>query len=283
MIDYGDFMGYFEKILAVLSTMAEPPPMYGWYHIMCWVLTFAFAVLFCFLYKKGIIKRVNAVVVSISVIVLVFEIYKMIVVGFYLGEGVEYVFPWRSFPWQFCSMPMYIGLLVGVSRGKFQNALYCFLATYAVFAGTAVMIYPGDVFTEMIGVNIQTMICHGSMLTIGIFLYYTGCVKAELKTLFKAMPVFIGCVVSAIVLNDIVYIWDLSGENSFNMFYISPYEEGYLPVYRVVQAEVQYPGCLLIYLIGFTVAAFIVLGVAMAVNGVAHAVKRAKEKRRARA
>lgn len=272
-------MGYFEKILTVLGAAADPPPMYGWYHIMCWVLVFVVAALLCFLYKKGIIKSVTLVVVIISVIVLVLEIYKMIVIGFSLGEGGEYVFPWRSFPWQFCSMPMYIGLLVGITRGKVQNALYCFLATYAVFAGTAVMIYPGDVFTEIIGVNIQTMICHGSMLSIGIFLYYTNCVKAELKTLFKAIPVFIGCVVSATVLNEIVYIRGLSGDASFNMFYISPYEEGYLPVYRVVQSHVEYPWCLYIYIAGFTVAAFLVLAVAMAIKRIAGAVKRRKEKR----
>ena len=151
MIDVGAFMRYYEEIMVMLGATADPPQMYGLYHIVCWALVFGIAALLCFFYKKGWIKSVPAVVAVTAIIVLALEIYKMIVIGYSLGEGTEYVFPWRSFPWQFCSMPMYIGLLVGVTRGKLRDALCCFLATYAVFAGTAVMIYPGDVFTEIKG------------------------------------------------------------------------------------------------------------------------------------
>jgi hypothetical protein len=274
-------MDFFERAWEAMCAMADPPRMYGWYHILCWSLVLVIAALLCFLYKKGIIKSVYPTIVITAVIVLVLEIYKMIVIGYFLGDWTEYVFPWRSFPWQFCSMPMYIGLLVGVTRGKLRDALCCFLATYAVFAGTAVMIYPGDVFVELAGVNIQTMVCHGSMLTIGIFLYYTNSVKAELKTLLKAVPVFVCCLLSAIALNEYVYSKGWAGDASFNMFYVSQYEEGYLPVYRVVQSTVPYPWCLFFYIGGFTLAALIVLSVAMGIKAIARVVKRKKEQRRA--
>ena len=87
-------------------------------------------------------------------------------------------------------MPMYVGLLASLMRGKLQSALLSFLATFALFAGTCVMVYPGDVFTSSVWINLQSMICHASMIVIGVFLYYTGTVKAEHKTILKGMAVF---------------------------------------------------------------------------------------------
>ncbi len=270
-------MEFWRKVLEVLDTTMETPAMYGWFHILCWAIALGSAVFLCFLYKKGVIKNVNRVVFVTAILVVVLEIYKLVILGISYEAEIEYEFRWGSFPWQFCSMPMYIGLLVGITRGKVRNALCCFLATYAVFAGTMVMIYPGDVFVETVGVNIQTMICHGSMITIGIFLYYTNYVKAELKTLLRAIPVFVACLASAVLVNEIGNRAGLTEETFFNMFYISPYEDGYLPVYRVVQGAVPYPWCLVIYALGFTLAALIVLMVAMVAKGVSRLINEGRE------
>lgn len=270
-------MEFWRKVLEVLDTTMETPAMYGWFHVLCWVLVLSSTALLCFLYKKGCIKNVKRVVFITAILVIVLEIYKLIIMGISYGEEMEYEFPWRSFPWQFCSMPMYIGFLAGITRGKVHDALCCFLATFAIFAGTAVMIYPGDVFIEIVGVNIQTMVCHGSMLVIGIFLYYTNHVKAEVKTLCKALPVFVLCVASAVLVNEVGYRVGLTEEDFFNMFYISPYEDGYLPVYRAVQGAVPYPWCLVIYALGFTLAALIVLMVAMVAKGVSRLINEGRE------
>ncbi len=261
-------MDFWTKIWEILSATMETPTMYGGFHILCWGITLGSAALLCLLYKRGHIKNVRRVVFLTAILVLVLEVYKLVIMGILYGDKTKYEFPWKSFPWQFCSMPMYLGLLVGVTRGKVHNAICCFLATFAVFAGTAVMVYPGDVFIEIAGVNVQTMVCHGSMLVIGIFLYYTNHVKAELKTLFKALPVFVICLTSAVLVNEVAYRVGINNAEDFNMFYVSPYEEGYLPIYSYVQEVVPYPWCLLIYIAGFTLVAFGVLVIAMAIKGI---------------
>ena len=259
-------MEFLRKVLEILDTGMERPEPYGWFHLMFWVLSLGTAVLLCFLYKKGYIKNVRRVVLITALTVIAFEIYKMINFGFSYENEIKYSFPWSSFPWQFCSMPMYIGFLAGLTRGKIHNALCCFLATFAVFAGAAVMVHPGDVFIETVGINIQTMICHGSMITIGIFLYYTSHVKAEFKTLLKAIPVFASCVTVAVILNEVGHAVGLTEEYYFNMFYISRHEEGHLPVYSSVQSVVPYPWCFLIYILGFSLAACIILLIAMGIK-----------------
>jgi len=135
-----------------------------------------------------------------------------------------------------------------------------------VFAGLAVMLYPSTIFTGTIITNIHGMVCHASMLTIGIFLYYTGHVKAERRTILRAMPVFAVFVSMAMGMNEIAYragLMDMG--HTFNMFFISPYCEPSLPVYSTVQAHVAYPWCLVVYIAVFTLAAYLVLLFAMSV------------------
>ena len=256
-------MDFWCKILKILDAKMTKPTMYGWFHIMFLVLSVAAAVLLCFLYKKGYIRNVKRVVLIVAITVIVLEIYKQINYTFSYDEGITAYYQWYIFPWQFCSTPMYIGLLAGLTKGKFHNVMCCFLATFAVFAGAAVMFYPGDVFSITIGISIQTMVCHGSMITVGIFLYYTNHVKAELKTLLKGACVFSVCVAIAVALNEIGHAIGLTEDHFFNMFYISRHEDGHLPVYSSVQGVVPYPWCLFIYIIGFTAAAGIMLLIAM--------------------
>ena len=165
---------------------------------------------------------------------------------------------------------MYVGLLAGIFRkGKVHKALCAYLSTYAVFAGLAVMVYPADVFIKTIGINIQTMMCHGSMIVVGIYLMYVGHVKVEHKTIFKALPVFAGALTVAVVLNEIMVASGILKGETFNMFFVSPHFAPSLPVYSLVQQYVPYPWCLMIYIAGFTAAAYLILLLTIAVKSIA--------------
>ena len=162
---------------------------------------------------------------------------------------------------------MYVGVLAGlIKKGKFHDALCAYLATFAVFAGLCVMIYPGDVFIGTVGINIQTMICHGTMLPIGAYLYATGHVKLEHKSILKAIPVFAVAVVMAVTMNEIAHLSGLLERETFNMFYFSPYCDPSLPIYSNVQGIVPYPWSLIIYIAGFSAAAYIMLLGAMGIS-----------------
>ena len=202
-----------------------------------------------------------------AVVVTLAELYKQINYSFSYTNGIDFDYQWYAFPFQFCSTPMYAGLLAGLLRkGKLQDALYAYLATFAVFAGLCVMIYPGDVFVHTLGINIQTVICHGSMICVGVYLFHTGTVKLEHRTILKAMAVF-SCTVSiAVVLNEIAHWSGLLDREVFNMFFISRHCKPSLPVYSLVQTVVPYPWCLLIYIVAFTLASYLILLLAKAVH-----------------
>ena len=268
------------EIIELLDMEMTEPGLYGWFHNLWLILIAVSTMLLCRFYKAGTPKQIFAIVFSVAVVVLVLEIYKQFNYTFSVKDGkVVGDYQWYAFPFQFCSTPMYVGLLAGIFRkGKIHQCLCAYLATYAVFAGLAVMVYPGDVFIDTIGINIQTMICHGSMIVVGIYLFYTGHVKAEHKTILQALPVFAVAVGLAVLMNELTVASGILKGEVFNMFFISRHFAPSLPVYSLVQQVVDYPWCLFIYILGFTAAAYIVLLVAIAIKvtetGVGSLIKR---------
>ncbi len=253
-----------ENILRVLDASMLKPELYGWFHIVSLLLTGLVTFILCRYSNKLQPRKVVLITASV---VLLLEIYKQINFSFSYTEGIAFDYQWYAFPFQFCSTPMYIGLLAGLTKqGKMHEAANAYLATYAVFAGVCVMFYPATVFVDTIGINIQTMICHGSMITIGIYLLYCGYVKIEHKTILRAIPVFAICVAMACVMNETAYRTGLLERETFDMFFISPYGTPSLPVYSLVQGIVPFPWCLIIYIAAFTLAAYLMLLIAMGIK-----------------
>ncbi len=259
-------MKFLEAVLRFLDTQAKNVPVaFGAFHLFCMALMVLSTVYLCLRRRKDDPRKA---VLLTAIVVAVLEIYKQINFTFQVRDtGIVADFQWYSFPWQFCSMPMYAGLLTGIFRkGKIHDALCAFLASYAIFAGLCVMLYPVQVFTGTIGINIQTMICHGTMIPIGAYLLATGHVKLEHKTILKALPVFACAVLAAIVMNEIAFYSGLLEHETFNMLFISRHCEPSLPVYSLVQQVVPYPWCLIIYISAFTLAAYLMLLAAMAIR-----------------
>lgn len=260
------------EMIEILDAEMTEPGLYGWFHILWLLITAAATVLLCRLFGEGTSRQVCTVILTVAIGVILLEVYKQINFTFTVDEqgNISRDYQWYAFPFQFCSTPMYVGLLAGLTRkGKVHESLCAYLATYAVFAGAAVMVYPADVFISTIGINIQTMICHGSMIVVGVYLLYTGYVKLEWKTVLKAMPVFSAAVALAAVMNEIAYAAGLLNHETFNMFFISRHCESTLPVYGPVHEAVPFPLNLVIYILGFTAAASVILLLAMGIQRIA--------------
>ncbi len=267
-------MSIVQNILRLLNTQGEIPGLYGWYHWMWIGIVVLSTVLLCRLQKKRPQTQPWKVVFGVAVLVTILEIYKQINYSFGYEDGISFAYQWYAFPFQFCSTPMYVGLLAGLFRkGKVSDALMAYLATFAMFAGLYVMLYPGDVFVGTVGINIQTMICHGSMLVIGVYLLYCGRVKLKHKTVLKAAAVFAVCVTIAVVMNEAAYRTGLLESHTFNMFFVSPYCDPSLPVYSLVQGVVPFPWSLVIYIAGFSAAAWLILLIAMGISKLANGKK----------
>ena len=264
-------MNFFIRLIELFDLKMTKPEPYGWFHLLFFGLAIFLTVVFA-VWHRGKQKHVRFMLLFVSILVILLEIYKQINYSFSVVDGgIAFDYQWYAFPFQFCSTPMYVGLLAGIlGKGKLHDCLCAYLATYAIFAGAAVMFYPTSIFIGTIGINIQSLICHGSMIFLGVYLFATGHVKLRHKTILRALPVFAVMVLIAATGNEIAHLSGLLETEDLNLFFISPYCEPHLPVYSSVQALVPFPYCLIIYILGFTAAAYIMLLLAMLIGRMCH-------------
>jgi hypothetical protein len=247
-------------LLEFLNGQMNRPEMYGslqtsWFHYMSLILVIIGSVMAITRMKNFNEKKLNKFLIIFSLILIAFEIYKQVIFTYQANGSYQ----WYAFPFQFCSTPMYVALLAGLIKNKkIKESLIAFLATFGLFAGLGVMIYPETVFVETIGINIQTMLHHGGMVVLGVSLLAHH-VELKWKSLLKASIVFASLMIVAMVLNGIHNNWIMEG--TFNMFFINHKYENGIPVLMIFQPLVPHVVFLMIYLFGFMFCASIVFGI----------------------
>lgn len=250
-------MNAFEKILYVLSAEMELPQSYQLFHIISIISVFAVAAVICFAFRKASAKTEKIILMSTWGLLVLLEIYRQLVFSVNFKETVYWEYRWDSFPFQFCSSPLYLLPFAALPKNEnFRDVIRMFFATFSLFAGLAVVFYPDDVFSTYIGISIQAMIHHGAMVVIGIFiggrLVREG--KMAISRFIKASVVFYGLVIIALIMNLLA---PLVTDMTFNMFFIGPNFPCHLVILDQIYANAPYPLFLLIYMLGFTLAAFI--------------------------
>ncbi len=264
-------MSIFEKILIALQAEMPTPTNYGWYHLLMFALTVALTVFLCVRMRDADDKTVRRVLLAAWCTMVVLEIYKQLVFAIEPGTtDAVWDYAWYAFPYQFCSTPIYVlPFAIFLENGRARNACLAFLSTFSLFGGLAVMFYPNDVFTATIGVNIQTMVHHGLQVALGIWLAVRNRRHLTRDYFLGGVSVFALMSVIAIVLNVGVYhgLRAVGAEDTFNMFFISPYFECTLPILSSIDHLIPYPVFLLLYLFGFVLVAAIIYTVVRGIIG----------------
>lgn len=246
------------KILEFLNSDMNQPIPYGsfsegWFHYLSLLLVIVGSMIFITRMKNMTDDKIKKVLIVFSLVLILFEVYKQIIFSYQASWNYQ----WYAFPFQFCSTPMYVALFAGLTKNKkLFEAFKIFLATFGLFAGLAVMLYPMTVFVNTIGINVQTMVHHGGMTIIGLGLLVNQ-VKLESKSIFKASAVFSALVIIAVLMNTTFNTFIQDG--TFNMFFINPLFENGLPILSLFQPLVPAPIFLLIYIFGFSLCAYIML------------------------
>jgi hypothetical protein len=240
----------------LLNYQMERPTIYGglmtsWFQYLS-LLILGLMLIYLFRTSKKNAFQMDRSLKIIAFIMIGFEIYKQILFTYTNGWS----FRWYAFPFQFCSTPMYIGLLAAYTKHPIvQQGSYLFLSTYGFFAGLAVMLYPVSVYTTEVGINIQTMVHHGAMVLMGFLVMLMF--KPTTKTFMYGIAIFLALTFVAIVLNETHAMLSLSG--TFNMFFINPRFSSEIPVLSIFQPIVPGFIYIFIFLIGFSFIAWIVL------------------------
>lgn len=131
-------MNFFEQILVGLDAKMPLPEAYSWFHLMCWGLVIVIATLLC-LYavkhrndQEKLVRFTRIVVLTYSILGIILEIYKQLNFSFNSTSG-EWSYQWYAFPFQFCSTPMYVGLIAGCCKEGGISKILIFLFSHFCF------------------------------------------------------------------------------------------------------------------------------------------------------
>ncbi|MFP4177397.1 MAG: hypothetical protein ACLFTZ_01395 [Acholeplasmataceae bacterium] len=243
-----------ERLLALLDTQMERPiPYQSWFHIGSLILVFLIAIFFTVRLRHASKETMRIFVLTVGITMIVFEIYKQVNFSY----TNDWSYRWYAFPFQFCSTPMYGALIAGWSKNeRLRTALYGFLATYGFVAGAFVMFVPHDVFTDTIGINIQTMVHHGGAAVMGSVLLFADIPGKSIR-FGRAASVYVVTVAIAMVLNALHNSFIQDG--TFNMFFINPRHGIHIDWVKPFYETVTYIPYLLTYVLGFTFVSYGVL------------------------
>lgn len=243
-----------KDLLEFLKTESEKPKPFGSFHIIALLIIAAVTVILCVSFKKTSEKTVRRIVFIISLTVIIFEIYKQLIYSLDIKEGrIVFSYDWHIFPWQFCSTPMFAGLGAAIFKNKkLHTALVSYLASYSLIAGVFITLTGGNVFSRFVGINIQTMVNHGSMVVLGVWLLCCGYVAPTKENFKNAVGVFLSGAVIAAVLNEAAYLIGIPDGQVFNLYFISPYFKEDVPILAEVRRIIPDPFFQLLYLAVFT-------------------------------
>ena len=226
-----------EKFVELSEREVEIPLPYGKFHLLFFLAIVLVTLLICSAFKNASDRTFRIIIGSIFVLMLLAEISKQLMLNFSRPEGVIiFEFAWYAFPFQLCSMPLYIlPFLSLLSDCRLRDLAASFTMTFALVGGIAVYLVPASVFCICPALNVHTMVHHGLQIISGVYTatYYRR--RITKRFFVDGTFVFTLVFVMAHLLNTVGYDafvamgWMAEG-TEFNMFHISPRAEQPIPV-----------------------------------------------------
>ena len=260
-------MNFFERLLLFLQGTMNTPKAFGYFHIICIILTIVSII---FLYQKRSEKNLKIVLLVYGIIAILLETIKQLIWSFNYDNItglVTWDYQWYAFPFQLCTTPIYVSLLCAFMKdNKVRKSLLSYMAYFTILGSIATIIMPDSCFTSDILVNIHTMWLHCGSLVVSVYLLLTNKVEINITNLKRSINVFLIFIGLALCLNIIIYNTGILNGETFNMFYISPYFESTLPVFNTIYIYVPYLVFLITYIVALTLGAFIIYGISKLIN-----------------
>lgn len=212
-------------------------------------------------------KRSNTLFFLCGVIMSVSEIWKQLTLTFVLGSGS---YNWWYFPFQLCSIPMYLLIFYPWLRGERpRRILLTFLMSYTLLGGIAVFADTSGLRYPLPALTVHSYIWHILLILIGVLsglIYFRSVHEKALSAPVrfhsahvKALRAFAGstglylfCCVMAELFN---LAFDRFG--TINMFYINPDYKMQQIVFSDLSVRIGNTPAILLYIASTILGAFL--------------------------
>ena len=252
----------FVDLLRLLQLDMKEPTAWGWYHLMCiGIVSLIIFVLYKMRHRHSE-TQLKVVLGIYAIITMTLETLKQISWSFSLDEisqQIQFDYTWYSFPFQLCSTPMYVCLIcLFLKKHKMRDCLLSYVAYITILGSLSAVFVPDTCFVNDILVNIHTVCLHYGGLVVSVYLLMSNEIPININYLKRGVCIFCIFTFLANMLNIIVYQSGIIADETFNMFYISPYFISELPVFNTIQQNVPYILFLFTYIIALSIGGWII-------------------------
>ena len=252
-----DFMMPF---LNMTAWRMDAPQLFGAFHIAAAVITVAAAVALAVFFAKCVTdadepyKRLVKILAAAGVILVLLEVYKQFFL-YYIVNGETY--DWWFFPFQLCSVPMYLCILLPVMVPATQRVFLTFMGGYTFVSAAATLIYPEDILRSYTALTLHGFIWHGLLLFISLLILLTGRANTSAKALSKAAVLFALLCAVALMINvvtePVMQAQPGLAHSYAAMFYLNPYHISPQPIVSSIQKTAGIPAGLAVYALAVAV------------------------------
>lgn len=178
------------------------------------------------------------------------ELYKQLFL-FYKIQHQSY--DWWFFPFQLCSLPMYLCLILPLlSSGRAKTALCTFMQDYNLIGGLAALIIPDGFRHIHWTLTLHGYFWHSLLILIGILIAVSGRSDLSRRGFGDTIPCFALFCMIATVINLLA-----PGHGRADMFYISPYVPSSQPIFHELSLFLGIWPAKLLYLLTILAGALI--------------------------
>lgn len=155
----------------------------------------------------------------------------LFITGLVLGasEAVKQIFltyvrgwdySWSDFPFQLCSIPIYLCLLYPILKESGKKTAEYFLMTFNLIGSLAAFMEPTSSFTRYWLLTIHSIGWHGILFLIGIYLAMeNGYKRLKIRQFVPAAGLYLTLALAAVIINAAFF--NISGGTA-NMFFMGP-------------------------------------------------------------
>lgn len=208
---------WLDNFFAATAWKMTPPAAYGPFH-----LTFAFVGLgLCLLLAwkfRNLSEKGNRVLLmSCGVFLIATEIYKQLFYYYFIGS---HTYQWWIFPFQMCSVPMYLCVIAPLLKhGKVQRGMYNFMMIYNLLGGFMAFVEPSGIIHSYWTLTLHAFIWHMVLVFVGLYLAISNRGGKTITDYKSASVTFVILCAVAFCIN--VALRKVSG-GSVNMFFVGP-------------------------------------------------------------
>ena len=179
------------------------------------------------------------------------ETYKQLFLYFIINRGS---YDWWFFPFQLCSLPMYLCLLLPFLKSRaLKSTLFTFMQDYNLLGGIAALMVPEGFLGIHWTLSLHGYVWHIMLILIGIFIFLTKRSELSDRGFVRTVPVFVICCCMATLINIFA-----PGHGRADMFYISPYYPTTQIIFHDIALHIGIMPANLLYLLVICLGGYVV-------------------------